>query len=105
MIENITVASIYIPDIIVDSFAYVAGSDIDKLAIIEKYSPLVVFYNSLFFYTKAIERSNTYIDFDDFNFIPLTHDEIVMLIYHANQFDTLMTGKLFANRLRVKYIP
>lgn len=105
MIKNLVLASIYIPKLVKSAKRYSVSNQLVRNELIELYKPSVVFHNSLLFYSDLFINENTYIDYDYFNYIPLIYDEITMLIYHARNFDTLLTNKLVVNGLRVKYIP
>lgn len=104
MIKNIVLASIYIPKLVKSARRYADGNQLVKNELIELYEPSVVFYNSLLFYSDLFVNQDTFVDYDSFNYIPLTYDEITMLILYARSFDSLMKNKLFVNGLKVKYV-
>lgn len=103
MIENIVLASIWIPKLVKSAKRYAEGNQTLRNELIELYEPSVVFYNSLLFYSDLFINDGTYVDFDAFNYVPLTYDEITMLILHARSFTTVVSDKLTVNGLSVKY--
>ncbi len=105
MIYNLKLASIHVPKVIISAKVFSLSDQLVKNDLINKYKPSITFYNLLLFYSDLFMIPDTYIDYDYFGYIPLTYPEIVMAVYHANQLNTLMTGQLSTNGLRVKYAP
>jgi hypothetical protein len=89
MISDLQYASLVIPKIIVD-----ASDLVNRDTNILRYQPYVRLNNSFLFYSELFHQPNTWIDYDYFNFIPLTYDEIIMYVYCSNQFDTLLKNKI-----------
>ena len=100
MINDLKYASLVIPKIIVD-----ANDTINRNANIVKYKVSIKFNKSFLFYRELFDNPNVWLQYDRFNFIPLTYDEIVMYVYYSNQFDTLLTGKVINKINKLMYIP
>jgi hypothetical protein len=100
MIDDLKYASLIIPQIIVDA------SDIGNRGVnIVKHKVDIQFNKSFIFYSELFTSPDTWIEYDYFNFIPLTYDEIIMYVYYSDQFNTLLTGKVTNSINRLIYIP
>lgn len=94
MIEDLKHASLVIPQIIV-------GASIDN----NIYPVSTPLNKSFLFYRQLFVLPNEWIDYDSFNYIPLTYDEIIMYVYYSDQFNTLLTGKITNLTNKLMYIP
>jgi hypothetical protein len=100
MIDNLKYASLIIPTIIYD-----ASDIVNRNANIVRYKVDIQLNKSFLFYSELFTKPNEWIEYDYFNFISLTYDEILMYIFYARQFDTLLKGKLTDRINKVIYIP
>lgn len=96
MIDNLKYASLVIPQIIADAI---------DIANVSEYPVSAMFNNSFLFYNKLLISPNEWIQYDYFNFIPLTYDEIIIYVYYSDQFNTLLTNKITNKKNKLIYIP
>jgi hypothetical protein len=107
ILEDVTKSTLFIPKIVSAAKIYLESTRSERIAILNEYQDVIEVQNYLLFYFKLFEQPNQVIDFDDFNWIPLTYSEVTMLSTYANVLDTLMQGdvNLFVNTQQVRYAP
>jgi hypothetical protein len=107
LFSSIEIANLYIPNIVKSANLYLLVNLSQKSQILSIYNESTEYQKALFFYIKLFAYPDVLLPFDDFNWIPLIHDEIIMLATYANTLDTWMKGKinLLINSQLVEYNP
>jgi hypothetical protein len=100
---NINYQSISIPKAIITAKAYV-----DNLTTLDvSYGDSIYHLNTIYFYSQLFRNIGIELNYDSFNWINLSYQEIDALCLYANTFDTIIKDKVIysPNSLTVKLLP
>lgn len=103
-IYEITAANIWIPNVVRSSKLFSESNQSQKYDLLKPYEQSLDIFKGILFYAHLFDKINTVVYYDEFNWVPLEHDEVFTLAEYANNLDTIIKGKLdiYPNQQQLK---
>lgn len=98
-------SNLFIPNIVKLGKLYFETNEPNRHLILKGQESLDII-KYILFYAELFKRESIPLSFDDFNWVPLTYPEIIMLSTYGNTFNTLMKDdlRLYPNIQTVRYL-
>jgi hypothetical protein len=107
ILSNFTASSIWIPKIVKVALAHSSASQEDRYTILKERELSLDIFKAILFYSYLFQNINSIVYYDDFNWIPISYDEVQILAYYGNTLDkSIIKDKLilYPNQFQLKLI-